>query len=74
MVLYNDKSNFDYTGAAVFSSQMEPGAVAPYGGIYKCRGCGHMIGIAQHHTLPSQNHHQHSNRTPIRWQPVTLHN
>ena len=37
-----------------------PGIPAPYGGIYRCEVCAHEIAIAERHTLPSQNHGQHS--------------
>lgn len=47
----------------------EPGISAPHAGIYRCVACGHEIGIAQGHTLPPQNHHQHKvNQGRIQWQ------
>jgi hypothetical protein len=74
MALYQRQNELSYSSSSVFNTTYEPGASAPFGGIYKCTGCGLEIGIAKFHVLPPQNHHQHPSRyTPIRWQPVTLH-
>lgn len=52
-----------------FDQKHPPGIVAPYAGIYRCVVCGDEIGIAQGHTLPQQNHHQHpAGRGRIEWQ------
>lgn len=46
-----------------------PGSPAENPGIYRCTACGDEIAIAKGHTLPPQNHHQHSpGLGPIRWQ------
>jgi hypothetical protein len=74
MVLYHNQSEFAFSNAAVFTTSYAPSSVAPYGGVYKCVVCGHEIGIARGHVLPPQNHHQHPNRQPIRWQAVAIHN
>jgi hypothetical protein len=75
MAIYQETSNLTYSGSALFTQSFEPGQPAPYGGIYKCTGCGLEIGIAKHHTLPSQNHHQHRTQyLPIRWRAVVIHN
>lgn len=61
----NDSNDFDL--------QWNPGAKAPYAGIYRCTGCGHEIGIAHGHELPPQNHHQHpTSAARIAWQPVVV--
>lgn len=74
MAWYQNASDLARSVSAVFNNSYEPSVSAPYGGVYKCTGCGHEIGIAQYHALPPQNHHQHSNRyLPIRWRPVVLH-
>jgi hypothetical protein len=71
MALYQRQNELSYSSSSVFNTTNEPGASAPFGGIYKCTGCGLEIGIAKFHALPPQNHHQHPSRyTPIRWQPV----
>jgi hypothetical protein len=66
MAFYQD-SPITKTTNTIFDSVSAPGTAAPYAGIYRCTGCGHEIGIAQSHVLPSQNHAQHAPGTPIRW-------
>jgi hypothetical protein len=74
MALYQNQSDLAYSGSTVFTLIYNPGDYAPYGGIYKCAGCGLEIGTAKHHQLPPQNHHQHQNRfLAIRWQPTVIH-
>jgi hypothetical protein len=74
MAYYQQANQLAFSDSSVFRNVYEPGQRAPFGGIYKCTGCGLEVGIAQHHSLPPQNHHQHGYRsTPIRWQAVTLH-
>jgi hypothetical protein len=74
MAQYQNFSDLSYSGSSVFAASYEPGQAAPFGGIYKCTGCGHEIATAQYHSLPPQNHHQHTNRyLLIRWRPVVLH-
>jgi hypothetical protein len=52
-----------------FDAVYPPGTVAANAGIYRCTGCGDEIGIAKGHTLPAQNHRQHSTaQGAIRWQ------
>ncbi|TXC81288.1 hypothetical protein FRZ40_43435 [Paraburkholderia azotifigens] len=54
---------------AAYDVLLEPGVQAPDAGIYRCRACGHEIGIAKGHTLPPQNHHQHApGLGRIQWQ------
>jgi hypothetical protein len=56
-----------------YDKEHSPGEEAYNAGIYRCTGCGDEIAIAKGHTLPPQNHHQH---TPgagrIRWQLLVL--
>jgi hypothetical protein len=49
----------------------QPGAFAPYSGVYRCEGCG-LNDVSTHgHPLPPQNHHQHSQQQgPIRWRLI----
>jgi hypothetical protein len=52
-----------------FDTLLSPGISASNAGIYRCAACGDEIGIAKGHTLPPQNHHQHSpGQGPIKWQ------
>jgi hypothetical protein len=39
---------------------LEPGVDSPNAGIYRCRVCGHEIGIAKGRKLPPQTHHEHT--------------
>jgi len=74
MALYHHGNELAYSGSPVFDQILEPGSTAPYGGIYKCTGCGHEIGIAKYHNLPPQNHHQHRDwSVRIQWRAVVLH-
>ena len=51
-----------------FDQLYNPGAVTPYSGIYRCRGCGHEITHVSGRALPPQNHHVHqANQGPIQW-------
>jgi len=59
---------------AAFDQLCEPGTPAPWPGIYRCHGCGHEIAIAATHTLPQQNHHQHTaQQGRIQWRLVVSH-
>jgi hypothetical protein len=74
MALYKDGSFLTKTSQDVFDAIHTAGEKAPYPGIYRCPGCGHEIGIAAGHTLPSQNHHQHTlAQGKVRWQLIVSH-
>ena len=69
MALYKNSQYLSSSSSDAFDSAHAPGAVAPYAGIYRCRGCGYEIGIAQGHRLPPQDHHTHPNpNVKIEWQ------
>ena len=68
MALYKHGQHLTQSNDAAFDTMHAPGAAAPHAGIYRCAGCGHEIGIAATHTLPPQNHHQHTTGTKIEWQ------
>jgi hypothetical protein len=54
---------------AAFDERHHPGSPATNAGIYRCIACGDEIAIAKGHTLPPQNHHQHSPGVgKIEWQ------
>ena len=58
---------------AALEGTFAPGSVASRPGIYRCVNCGDEIAIAGGHSLPPQNHRQHSpERGPIAWQAVVL--
>jgi hypothetical protein len=74
MALYQNQTYLTFSTSVVFNQAHKPGDPAPYGGIYRCTGCGLEIASARGHSLPPQNHHQHTNRlVPIRWQAEVLH-
>jgi hypothetical protein len=74
MANYHNSNDLTYSNNPVFDRTYDPGVGAPYGGVYKCTGCGREIGTAQYHSLPPQNHHQHTyGQGAIRWQAVTIH-
>lgn len=57
-----------------FDTITQVGHAAPYSGIYRCEGCGHEIVSTQGHTLPPQNHPQHSaSQGAIRWRLIVSH-
>ena len=62
MALYKDQTSVQYNTDKAFDVLHTPGNSAPFAGIYKCITCGHEIGIAEGHILPSQNHAQHDPR------------
>jgi hypothetical protein len=68
MASYKDAGHVHKNESDEFDKVYEPGISAPHAGIYRCVGCGHEIGIARGHTLPSQSHPQHSaEQGKIRW-------
>lgn len=68
MALYQDKVHVKQTTHAAFDKICNPGTEAPFAGIYRCVSCGHEIGIAETHKLPSEHHKGHKPDAPIRWQ------
>ena len=50
MALYQQPNELSYSSSPVFNQTYEPGTTAPFGGIYKCTGCGLEIGIAKYLT------------------------
>lgn len=53
---------------AEFDADYAPGTVMNNSGIYRCKNCGDEIAANKGNPLPPQNHHQHANGLPIRWQ------
>lgn len=69
MALYKDGNRLMHSQDAAFDSTYPPGTAAPHPGIYRCTACGDEIAIAGGHTLPPQNHRQHSQASgAISWQ------
>lgn len=68
MALYQDSTNVQKTTHEAFDSVYGIGVEAPHAGIYRCIKCGHEIGIARGHKLPTQSHPQHpSSLGDIKW-------
>ncbi|NHN88047.1 protein L [Acetobacter sp. LMG 1627] len=73
MALYKYPSLITSTNDSVFDSIHTPGSPASHAGIYRCEGCGREMAIAQGHSLPPQNHHEHTqNQGLIRWRLIVL--
>ncbi len=51
----------------VYDHEHKPGEKVPNSGIYQCTGCSDEVACNKGDPLPPQNHHQHTNSTPIRW-------
>lgn len=69
MALYKNPSFVSTSDSGAFDNLLNPGTKAPHAGIYRCRACGHEIGIAEGHELPPQIHPQHpSSLGAIQWQ------
>lgn len=73
MASYKYEKHLHTSTSDAFDAIHKPGNAAPYAGIYRCTGCGHEIGIAAGHILPSQNHPKHEpHHGDIRWQLVVF--
>lgn len=70
MALYKYSQNLQTSSHEAFDQEHSPGVSAPLPGIYKCTNCGDEIAIAGGHTLPPQNHRQHTTTKPIKWKLI----
>jgi hypothetical protein len=71
VALYKYSHYLGSSNDAAFDSDHQPGAIAPFAGIYRCMGCHREIGIATGHVLPPQNHHMHTaQQGTIRWRLI----
>lgn len=71
MAVYKYAKYLEDSDDSEFDANHEPGNEAPVAGIYRCMGCHREIAIAEGHTLPPQDHHQHtSQQGTIRWRLV----
>lgn len=69
MALYKYGNRLTQSQDNAFETKHTPGTAAPHPGIYRCTSCGDEIAIAGGHTLPPQNHRQHSTADgPVKWQ------
>jgi hypothetical protein len=73
--IYKYSTHMKQTGGDAFDAITPVGKPAPFSGIYRCEGCGHMISSTKGNTLPPQNHPQHSpSQGAIRWRLIVGHN
>ena len=71
MAWYKDGTFLKKSNGNAYDIDYLPGTVSPHAGIYRCVGCGRELGIAYNHTLPPQNHHQHTgSEGAIRWRLI----
>ncbi|CAE6701494.1 hypothetical protein R20943_00592 [Paraburkholderia aspalathi] len=71
MAIYKYPQFLQQGDDVLFDKVWSPGGTAPLSGIYRCEGCGITIVSTRGHTLPPQNHHQHTvAQGAIRWQPI----
>ena len=72
--LYKYSQYLAQSNHQAFDQINEPGAATPWSGIYRCEGCGKNITSIYGHTLPPQNHHQHTAiQGRIRWRLAVSH-
>jgi hypothetical protein len=71
MAIYKVAHYLKQSDDAAFNPNHNPGAQAPFAGIFRCMGCHREIGIAEGHTLPPQTHHSHTQaQGTIRWRLI----
>jgi hypothetical protein len=73
MATYKYSKYLTVDSGTEFDAVHKPGADVPYSGIYRCAGCGKSSTNVKGHTVPTQNHHQHTaQQGDIRWQLVVM--
>lgn len=71
MAYYKYPQFLTQANLAGFDNIHNPGAAAPWSGIYRCEGCGKEAVSTAGHPLPPQNHHQHTySQGAIRWRCI----
>ena len=73
-VLYKYTTHLQQVDNAAFDTLTAVGKTAPYSGIYRCEGCGHMVSSTKGNHMPPQNHPQHSVlQGAVRWRLIVGH-
>lgn len=67
MASYKYAKHLTQNDSDQFDIEFKPGEVPHNSGIYRCKNCGDEIAANKGNPLPPQNHHQHANGLPIRW-------
>jgi hypothetical protein len=71
MAIYKYPQFLTQSNHAAYDAIHQPGAAAPYSGIYRCEGCGQNDACNHGQPLPPQNHHQHNaSQGKIRWRLI----
>jgi len=71
MANYKYSKYLNQSNHAAFDTITHPGNNVPHSGIYRCEGCGENIVSTRGHTMPPQNHHQHTtSQGAIRWRLI----
>lgn len=71
MAIYKYGQYLAQNNSAAFDAVTHPANKTPYSGIYRCEGCGQNIASVEGHTMPPQNHHQHTGaQGAIRWKLI----
>jgi hypothetical protein len=75
-ILWKDGPTYQKAQAtdSAFTTITPAGHTAPYSGLYRCVGCGHIVVSTAGNHMPPQNHPQHSvSQGAIRWELVVTH-
>ena len=73
MAWYKHSQYLTQSNEGAFDAEHSPGAPTPHSGIYRCLGCGHEVTSVRAHTLPPQNHHQHTTaQGHVRWRLIVM--
>jgi hypothetical protein len=74
MAIYKNGLFLTKSNEACYDVVHAAGARAPNPGIFKCPGCGHEIVVPMGHTLPAEDHHEHTgSQGSVRWQLIVSH-
>ncbi len=73
MALYQDNSFLIQSRHPYFNTRIAPGTIVSVSGIYRCKGCGQEIALAESQALPTQKQHQHRFELgPSSWELIVL--
>jgi hypothetical protein len=73
MAQYKYRQYLTQSNMPAFDTRHSPGSKALNPGIYMCAVCGDEIVVPKGHTLPPQNHHQHTpGQGKIEWQLIVF--
>jgi hypothetical protein len=71
MAWYKKSQFLKQNDSEEFDQLHDPGTSGSWSGIYRCEGCGREVVHTTGHSLPPQNHHQHTtSQGKIRWRLI----